>query len=366
MTITNTELTTDSSEDLTTQTAEALDAVQEILDTYIVFPSDEARDAVVLWAAHAHVYYVFESTPRLSVCSNEPGSGKSRVLEILQELTPNPLFGINISPGVLWHAIDQNPPTLLFDEVDTLFGKKGSSSAYTQLRAIINGGHRASGRVPRLVGRGGDVQNFKVFSPVAMAGIGHLPETVRTRSVEIRMRKRKPSEHVEPFRLKFAQYSLRHAFDLLREWSDDAETDLRMANPELPVQDRDADVWEPLIAIGDLAGAEWAERARKACRTLTNDSATVETPAVRLLRTIRQAFGEQQTIFTSTLLDALNDHPDNPFPNLRPKTLGHILREFDVSPTTVRVPGSEDPAKGYRRADFEKPWKEHVTDERDA
>jgi len=31
------------------------------------------------------------------------------------------------------------------------------------------------------------------------------------------------------------------------------------AEPVMPLEDRAADVWEPLIAIADLAGGEWPE-----------------------------------------------------------------------------------------------------------
>ena len=43
-----------------------------------------------------------------------------------------------------------------------------------------------------------------------------------------------------------------------------------IAWPEMPpeIQDRDADVWEPLIAVADAIGGEWPKRARVAAVTL--------------------------------------------------------------------------------------------------
>ena len=43
---------------------------------------------------------------------------------------------------------------------------------------------------------------------------------------------------------------------------------LKDAEPEMPVEDRAADAWEPLIAIADLAGGHWPETAREACRAM--------------------------------------------------------------------------------------------------
>jgi len=42
---------------------------------------------------------------------------------------------------------------------------------------------------------------------------------------------------------------------------------LREAEPDMPVEDRPADTWEPLIAVADLAGGDWPARARKAAPT---------------------------------------------------------------------------------------------------
>lgn len=36
--------------------------------------------------------------------------------------------------------------------------------------------------------------------------------------------------------------------------------------PVMPVEDRAADTWEPLVAVADLAGGAWPEAARAAYR----------------------------------------------------------------------------------------------------
>jgi hypothetical protein len=44
--------------------------------------------------------------------------------------------------------------------------------------------------------------------------------------------------------------------------------------PDMPpgVEDRDADVWEALLAVADLAGGHWPTTARKAAVTLVTES----------------------------------------------------------------------------------------------
>lgn len=339
---------------LETITSEALDAVEEIFNEYVIFPSPEARDAAVLWVAHAHVFHAFESTPRLSIRSKGPGSGKSRVLEIIHHLVPSPVNVIDVEPAVLWRSIEHEGPTILLDEADTVFGKNGSSGSHRRLRAIINAGHKKSAKVRRCVGAE-DVKAFTVFAPVALAGIGRLPDTIATRSVEIVMRKRAAGEEVRSFRLKFAQDVLDHARDLLESWSMDAGDILEMSFPDMPVQDRDADVWEPLLSIAEMAGEDWFKRAWKACEELTRqDDAKVVSPGVRILTELHRMFGDAPVMFTADILASLAAVDGSPWTNLTPRGLSNILREYRVRPTTVRQ--GEDVAKGFKREDLAPVW----------
>ena len=90
--------------------------------------------------------------------------------------------------------------TLLFDEVDAIWGNKGKDDNNEQLRALLNAGYKRGAQVPRCVGPTHEVRYFPVYSAVALAGIGELPDTIMNRCIIVRMRKRAPSESVEPFR----------------------------------------------------------------------------------------------------------------------------------------------------------------------
>ncbi|MCA1694260.1 MAG: DUF3631 domain-containing protein [Actinobacteria bacterium] len=340
--------------DVADLTNESLDVVGEVFDRYVVFPSPEARDAVVLWALHAHVFRSFDTTPRLSLRSRDPGSGKSRVLEVLEHLVPNPLLAVHITPGVLWRKLEHGSPTILLDEADTIFGRVGSGSSHRQLRGILNAGYRRGATVPRCVGAE-DVKEFSVFGPVALAGLGRLPETVASRSVEILMRPRKPSDpDVHPFRLRFAAAQLRRASTICETWSMQAAAPLRVAMPDLPVINRDADVWEPLVAIADLAGPLWADRARRACKALTERKERSIGPA--LLADIRTVFGEEKVVPTAELLDRLRALPDSQwrYGTFTGRAMAKVLTEYGISSQAVRHEG--EVARGYKREAFAEAW----------
>lgn len=338
-------------------TRQALTAVQGEFDKYLVFPSDEARDAVVLWTMHTYVFDQFGSTPRLSVRSTEPGSGKSRVLELIAELAPRAVSAVYLEPAVMWRVINAGAPTLLLDECDTVFGKAGSGTSHVGLRSIINAGHRAGSTVPRCVGSE-DVKEFRVFSPVALAGIGRLPDTIATRSVEIVMRKRRDCDPaVKPFRLKLAGDSLKVTAGLLGFWSTRAAGPLSVAMPDLPVADRAADVWEPLVAIADLAGPEWATRARAACTRLVAEASNrpVASVGVRLLTDIRTVF-DVDVLVPAELIQRLYAVPDGSWGGAQftSRQMARVLAEYDVKATTARVAGT--PCRAYLRDAFTAAW----------
>jgi hypothetical protein len=59
-----------------------LDLVENYLRRFVIYPSEHALAAHVLWIAHTHLMDHWESTPRLAFMSPEPESGKTRALEV--------------------------------------------------------------------------------------------------------------------------------------------------------------------------------------------------------------------------------------------------------------------------------------------
>jgi hypothetical protein len=346
--------------DITESTAATLSEVGHIFDKYVVFPSPQARDAVVLWTLHTHVFQSFDTTPRLSVRSKEPGSGKSRVLEVLEHLVPNPLMACYLTPGVMWRKLEHGSPTIMLDEADTIFGKAGSSSSHRELRGILNAGYRRGATVPRCVGSE-DVKEFHVFGPVALAGLGRLPETVAARSVEIVMRRRKADDpEVHQFRLRFALAQLRRAFTLCEGWAGQAAAPLRVALPDLPVINRDADVWEPLVAIADLAGEEWADRSRRACEALTSQKEpSIGTALLTDLRVVFEA--EEKALPSAELLSRLQGLPDSRwrYDTFTGRTMSKLLGEYGIASQTIRCDG--EVMRGYKYESFSEAWSHYTS-----
>src|SRR6185369_11309796 len=81
--------------------AALLAQVETFLQRFVAYPDEHCRVAHVLWLAHAHCMDAWDSTPRLAFLSPEPGSGKTRALEVSELLVPRAVSAVNATPAYL-------------------------------------------------------------------------------------------------------------------------------------------------------------------------------------------------------------------------------------------------------------------------
>lgn len=350
--------------------AALLDEVEAFHRRFNIFPTEAAYVAVTLWDAHAHLLDCFDSTPRIAFLSPEPGSGKSRALEIVETLVPRPMVAVNASAAALFRAVSgpDGRPTILFDEIDTVFGPRAGDNE--ELRGFLNAGHRRTGVTYRCVGDSQTVTPFPSYTAVAVAGLGSLPDTILTRSIIIRMRRRARNEKVEPFRARLHEQEGNALRDRIAAWAEHARGWVMGAWPEFPegVTDRPADVWEPLLAIADAAGGDWPQRAREACVALVKAAQYTDKHSlgIRLLTDLRDhvLIGIDR-LPTIAILDRLNALDDAPWADLNGKPLDNrrlsrMLAEYmtaDNEPIRSRnIRTSGGVLKGFHAKDLEDAW----------
>ncbi|HEY3957964.1 MAG TPA: DUF3631 domain-containing protein [Streptosporangiaceae bacterium] len=348
--------------------AAALDEVRAFVGRFCALPTEHAYTATTLWAAHAHVLDVFDSTPRLAFLSPEPGSGKTRALEVLTLLVPWPMHAVNATPAALFRSVAdaESRRTILFDEIDTVFGPKAKE--HEELRGLLNAGHRRSGVAYRCVGQGTNqtVVEFPAYAAVALAGLGKLPDTILTRSVVIRMRRRAPGEHVEPYRARVHEPEGEKLRGLLADWTATVAGQLTGYWPDMPpgVTDRPADVWEPLLAIADAAGGHWPARARQACTWLVRDNADRGISlGIRLLADLHDIFRGQRAMTTEDILTQLHALDAAPWADLKgqpldARGLARLLDPYDITPAKVKVNGRA--LQGYRAEHLADAWTRYL------
>jgi hypothetical protein len=352
------------------QGAALLDELHAALTRYVVLPSVEAADAVALWVAATHAQPAWEHAPRLAVVSPLKRCGKSRLLDVVAETCHAPLITVNATIAAVVRSIGEDPPTLLVDEADTLWGTRKQADNNEDLRGLLNAGHQRNRPMLRWDITTRTAEQLNTFAMALLAAIGELPDTIMDRAVVVRMRRRAPGEHVQPYRTRRDAPPLNQLRDRLAGWARAQLRDLHHATPLMPLEDRAADTWEPLIAVADLAGGDWPARARAAATTMTAAEAQHEqdtSAGVRLLGDLRAVFDQAaaEALYTSSILEALHKLDDSPWGDwyghpLATRDLAKLLRPYQVESKNVRERGTGVPRKGYTRADLHDAWARYV------
>lgn len=331
-----------------------LDELRAALLRYVIFPNPEAANAATLWIAATHAQAAWEIATRLVITAPEKRCGKSRLLDIIEATAHATLITVNISPAALVRSISEDPPTLLLDEADTVFGKKAADNN-EDLRGIINAGHQRNRPYIRWDAATRTRETCPTFAMAALAGIGDLPDTIMDRAVVVRMRRRGPGETVAPFRTRRDAPPLHDLRDRIDKWVSSNLDQLTDAAPDMPLEDRAADTWEPLIALADLAGGSWPRRARNAALKLVANENAADVEAsmgTRLLADIKEIFESLTVDFLpsqdlTARLRRLEDAPWNDL-DLSTRGLSERLRPYAVRPGH----NSAKTARGYRLDSF--------------
>lgn len=347
--------------------ASLLDRLARHVRRYVVL-TEHQTTAVALWTVHTHTFEAAEVTPYLNIHSPEKESGKTLLLEVQRPLVAEAWLTGHVSPAVLVRKVDALTPTLLFDESDRTFG--GDKESAETLIGVLNTGYQRGGAYSVCVGKQHDWKDFSTYCPKAIAGLdGKLPDTVRSRSISIRMKRRAPGEDVERYRRREVLESAELIFNNLVEWADREPTieQLAEARPKLPdeLSDRAADVWEPLLAIADMAGAEWPNRALGAAKALSGSGEPdEETIGVQLLADCRKAFNDEDWLATHDLLKKLHGLEEAPWGDwfkgnpISARKLAVLLRPYGIKSGQVRE--GDQRHRGYPRKPFEDAWTRYL------
>ena len=335
---------------MTRQLHKALDEVQRLLMRFTVQQTRHEYAAITLWIAYTHAADSFDFAPRLLLTSAEKRSGKSRTMEVAAKLSANPIMALHATTSALFRSLE-TPRAVFLDEADAIFGTKLKAEQNEELRALLNAGFQRNFPVVRTVGPTHTPTPFPVFAPVCLAAIGSLPDTVADRAVNIRLRRRKPTEAVEPYRSRRNDPELAAVKTRLSESIADVSGDLLNAYPDSPLEDRLADLWEPLFAVADAAGGEWPDRARLAALHLVGQAQSEDRQqsfGMDLLADLRAVLSslEGDPVPSTLLIEALKNLEEAQWNeiDLKPARLAKLLRQYSIFPVRTSQ------ARGYRQS----------------
>ena len=392
-----------------------LNEIREVFRRYVVLPK-WGPEMLALWTVHTYVWQLRDVTTYVGVSSPEKRCGKTTLLGVLGKVVHKPLASANISPPALFRVIEEAEPTLLIDEADTFL--QGND----EMRGILNAGYnretayvvrvgnetrncergtqneehltltlsperrgdrdehltetlsparrgdedgsRESRPTLREGGNGSRLQRFSCWCPKVMAAIGRLPETLADRCIVIQMQRKSAQEQCA--RLKDLDGT--EVRSKCARFVNDYEGQIKVGRPEMPngLNDRAADIWEPLLVLADLAGGEWPRLAREAAQGLSGGMAESNVIGLLLIHIFaefrKRASGR---MFSRDLVAELNAYGNRPWAEglkgerIDEYWLANQLRRYGVRPKTLWVQGVA--AKGYVREDFEEVFRRYIT-----
>lgn len=345
--------------------------LQTMLDTmgkYLVLP-EHAALAIALWIIRAHCDDAFNISPRLAILSPVKRCGKTTLLEIIAKLLPRPLPTSNVTASVIFRVIEKHHPSLLIDEADSFMREN------EELRGIVNSGHRRdSAIVLRNVGEDHEPRSFSTWSPMVIAAIGTLPDTIEDRSIVVPMRRKQPGETVQRLRWnsrhgESVKAHLQTVARALARWSFDHTRRLKDIDPAIPngLHDRAADNWSPLLTIANAIGGTWIEQANAAAVALSTGETKTEPRGIELLRDLSELFkADARERFPSQgLCDALAELEERPWGDwwrgkpLNQNQLAKLLREFGIQSQNIRTDAGVH--RGYYRTAFDDAFARYLT-----
>ena len=325
---------------------------------YLVLPPG-ASDTLALWVVFTYCFDAFDIFPYLNVTSVSKQCGKTTLANVATALVHRPLSCSHATGPALFRVIEASQPTLVIDEADTFLKNN------PDVRGILNSGHTRGGGVLRCVEVSGqqEVRFFTTWGPKIVLGIGRLDDTLEDRSIILPLKRKTPDETVESFRITRLKQNLSDYPRQMARWAEDNFSALEESDPEMPDlrSDRGKDNWRPLISIADLAGEEWAERARKSAELI--DGATGQTEDqdknVSLVQDCFQIIKAEadHKCHSKPLAVALNERVNRPWGDwnhgkgLTANTVAKRLSGFGIKPKKVRR-GTKN-LQGYELSAFE-------------
>jgi hypothetical protein len=335
---------------------ELLNEIIRFLEKHIVLP--EGGDvATALWVFHAHCLDAFELSPILQIKSPMKRCGKSTLLGIVGGLLPRNISSGSASSASVFRLIDKFQVSICIDEADI------NVSGKNEFIELLNSSYlRKTARVLRCSGKDHDPRPFSSWGPKVVAGIGNLSDTTEDRSIQINMRRKTFGDR------KVVRYSVLGCMEVLEtlhsklaRFARNHIDELKNANPLIPeiLGDRQADNWRSLLAIADLAGGEWPDKAREAALGLCGEGMGEEEIGEMLLWDLQKMLaerGDEPKVFTEDIIYYLVNREDRPWPEYKndrpitPPQLAKTLRGFGIKPKDVKINGKTK--RGYFVADF--------------
>lgn len=228
----------------------AFQVVKAIFEDYIDFAESQVAEVLSLWVIGTYIFRIFESYPYIFL-KGEMGTGKTRILTIVDKISFNAIYSSSISTASLFRTIESCSPTILLDEAEAL----KTPSRSQDLRLVLDSGYKRGAKVYRVNKDTHKPQSFEVFSPKIIANIKGLEKVLVNRCIKFTMVKTADTEKANKNVSELGEDwgYIRHllysfALTFFKEIRDIYSSDPDIKNIHT-ISGREAELWFPLLTI---------------------------------------------------------------------------------------------------------------------
>jgi hypothetical protein len=229
-------------------------------ERYVRFEEQSTYAFAALWTIGTYMFPIFDAFPMVLLCGPK-GSGKTRTLQIATLLTFNGRLQGDPTPATVFRTIDEERPTLIFDEMEWLSKK----DVQNPLTAIFKFGYKFGCTVPRCTfdAKGNShVVQFDAYCPKMFANIHGLEDVLGDRAITFYQRRKTDEDIVDvasPSESDSVWAELRHALYvfMLTHWKTVKEL---IPTKNVPINNRNLELFSSTLALArffnDYAGID--------------------------------------------------------------------------------------------------------------
>jgi hypothetical protein len=246
-------------------TKELIKELSVLIRRFIFFKNDRVPLLIATWLLTTYIHDRFQYMPILWITSPVMRCGKSRLVDLIDRLVWKSSGSvINTSLAALYYMTAEGC-TFLADEVENL--KNSDREQFGAIMGIINAGFAKGATVRRMVQVEGEwvQKKFPVYGPKVLSGIATVTDTIRDRSLPIRMIRKSRQEKIPRFNLRREGQKLGELQAAIELWAEENGEIIEKIYDDLPDQpelagcdDRFLDIIDPLLSVVKFADAESA------------------------------------------------------------------------------------------------------------
>ncbi|MHB8481618.1 MAG: bifunctional DNA primase/polymerase [Nitrospiria bacterium] len=346
---------------------ELLDEISKWIEKYIFLSSGDSC-LIAAWVMATWLADSFRIAPILSILSPTKGSGKTSLLDLLNQIVCRPLktSGVGITPANLFRLNESHQPVFLIDEAEKLQRADGAQDFI----GLLNEGYRRGGRVYRCNSVTHEPETFDAFGFRAVAAIGNLWDTIIDRSIVVSMQRKPKGIKTARFFMREIEEEGQTLARKIARWTNDNKEAIEAVKDKTPLpewlKDRSCDNYGALFAVGMAAGGNYLSKLLNIAKIRQEQTEETTGNSEILIKDIKSIFEEEsrsEKLITSSLIDKLTQIDSSPWGDMRggkltATRLAQMLKPFKVKPIQWREGTCRH--RGYLLKDFEDVFSRYI------